>query len=50
MFDINFRIVDDLEYLSNINTHQFDADGADVEGFLLLTLMETLKDIIMIII
>jgi len=36
VFDINFRIVDDLEYLSNINTHQFDADGADVEGFFAL--------------
>lgn len=47
MFDINFRIVDDLEYLSNINTHQFDTDGVDVEGFFLLILMEILRDIIM---
>jgi hypothetical protein len=36
VFEINFRIVDDLEYLSNIDTHQFDADGADIEGFFAL--------------
>lgn len=36
MFDINFRIVDDLEYLENINEQQFDADGADIEGFFAL--------------
>ena len=33
MFYINFRIVDDLEYLSSVNTTQFDDEGADIEGF-----------------
>lgn len=36
MFDIKFRIVDDLEYLGNVNAEQFDADGADIEGFFAL--------------
>ena len=33
MFDINFRIVDDLEYLSNVTSKQFDADMAPIVGF-----------------
>lgn len=33
MFDINFRIVDDLEYLSNVTSKQFDADMGHIEGF-----------------
>lgn len=36
MFDIYFRIVDDLEYLGNVNAKQFDVDGADIEGFFAL--------------
>lgn len=33
MFDIKFRIVDDLEYLENVSAQKFDYDGADIEGF-----------------
>ncbi|MCK4261427.1 MAG: hypothetical protein KAX49_20830 [Halanaerobiales bacterium] len=33
MFEIKFRIVDDLDYLREIAVEQFDNDGADIEGF-----------------
>jgi hypothetical protein len=36
VFDINYRIVDDLEYLENVDTKKFDDDGADIVGFFLL--------------
>lgn len=36
MFDIKYRIVDDLDYLVNVSTQQFDTDGIDIEGFFTL--------------
>lgn len=36
MFSIKYRIVDDLDYLGNVSTQQFDTDGIDIEGFFAL--------------
>ena len=36
MFEIKYRIVDDLNILRNISTNEFDEEWTDIEGFFLL--------------
>ena len=36
MFDIKYRIVDDMKYLGEVTAQDFDDDGADIEGFFAL--------------
>jgi hypothetical protein len=43
MFEIKYRIVDDLEYLKNINTEEFNKDNADIEGFFQLSFNESIE-------
>lgn len=36
MFEIKYKIVDDMERLHNITVEKFDEDGSDIEGYFLL--------------
>jgi hypothetical protein len=43
MFEIKYRIVDDLICLKNINTEEFNKDNADIEGFFQLRFNDSIE-------